>query len=135
LLCQPIRVTQRSRVTGWAVRGRKLPGRLARDDGLSLYAPRSRGPILIAGAPLSYWAGVRGKNPMRYLGGMLGGSWLARLASDLGNSIFDGAWLIANFDAGKPSNTLWGKQYNVWADPRDAEAQPKALAANSVDPR
>ena len=75
------------------------------------------GPILIAGAPLSYWAGVRGKNPMRYLGGMLGGSWLARLTSDLGNGIFDGAWLIANFDSGSPSNTFWGKQYSVWANP------------------
>ena len=27
------------------------------------------GPIMLAGSPLSYWAGVRGKNPMRYLGG------------------------------------------------------------------
>ena len=79
------------------------------------------GPILIAGAPLSYWAGVRGKNPMRYLGGMLGGSWLARLTSDLGNGIFDGAWLVANFDTGKPSNTFWGKQYNVWANPEQQE--------------
>lgn len=79
------------------------------------------GPILIPGAPLSYWAGVRGKNPMRYLGGMLGGSWLARLTSDLGNGIFDGAWLIANFDAGNPSNTLWGKQYSVWANPEQEE--------------
>ena len=79
------------------------------------------GPILIAGAPLSYWAGVRGKNPMRYLGGMLGGSWLARLTSDLGNGIFDGAWLIANFDAGSPSNTFWGKQYNIWANPEQQE--------------
>ena len=79
------------------------------------------GPILIPGAPLSYWAGVRGKNPMRYLGGMLGGSWLARLTSDLGNGIFDGAWLVANFDAGSPSNTFWGKGYNVWANPDQQE--------------
>ena len=79
------------------------------------------GPILIAGAPLSYWAGVRGKNPMRYLGGMLGGSWLTRLTSDLSNGIFDGSWLVANFDSGKPSNTLWGKQYNVWANPEQQE--------------
>jgi hypothetical protein len=79
------------------------------------------GPILIPGAPLSYWAGVRGKNPMRYLGGMLGGSWLARLTSDVGNGIFDGAWLVANFDAGSPSNTFWGKGYNVWADPDQQE--------------
>jgi hypothetical protein len=81
------------------------------------------GPILIPGAPLSYWAGVRGKNPMRYLGGMLGGSWLARLTSDLGSGIFDGAWLIANFDAGKPSNTFWGKGYNVWANPEQQESR------------
>ena len=81
------------------------------------------GPILIAGAPLSYWAGVRGKNPMRYLGGMLGGSWLTRLTSDLSNGLFDGAWLVANFDSGKPSNTLWGKQYNVWAKPEEQESR------------
>jgi pimeloyl-ACP methyl ester carboxylesterase len=29
------------------------------------------GPIIAAGAPLSYWAGVHGENPMRYTGGML----------------------------------------------------------------
>ena len=32
------------------------------------------GPMVIAGAPLSYWGGVRGKNAMRYLGGWYGGS-------------------------------------------------------------
>jgi len=42
------------------------------------------GPILLAGSPLSYWAGVRGRNPMRYLGGALGGTWLTALAGDLG---------------------------------------------------
>jgi pimeloyl-ACP methyl ester carboxylesterase len=75
------------------------------------------GPVVIAGAPLSYWAGVRGKNPMRYLGGLLGGSWLDRLMSDLGNGIFDAAWLVTNFDNLNPANTLWSKQYNVWSDP------------------
>src|SRR5271165_3496362 len=84
-------------------------------------APDLMGPIVVVGSPLSYWAGVHGKNPMRYLGGMLGGSWLARLTSDLGNGIFDGAWLIANFDAGSPSNTFWGKQYNIWANPEQQE--------------
>ena len=33
-------------------------------------------PIVINGAPLSYWAGVTGKNPMRYTGGLSGGSGL-----------------------------------------------------------
>ena len=35
--------------------------------------PELFGPIIIAGAPLSYWAGVRGQYPMRYSGGLLGG--------------------------------------------------------------
>ncbi|QGM97557.1 DUF3141 domain-containing protein [Methylocystis parvus] len=77
--------------------------------------PDLAGPILIAGTPLSYWAGVRGKNPMRYLGGMLGGTWLAELTSDLGDGVFDGAWLVSNFESNNPSNTLWTKQYNVYS--------------------
>src|ERR1700759_3990467 len=35
-------------------------------------------PLILAGAPLAYWAGVHGKYPMRYSGGLLGGSWLTR---------------------------------------------------------
>ena len=35
------------------------------------------GPIVINGAPMSYWAGNDGENPMRYAGGMLGGLWPA----------------------------------------------------------
>ncbi|MBV8070192.1 MAG: DUF3141 domain-containing protein, partial [Acidobacteriaceae bacterium] len=70
----------------------------------------------------SYWGGVHGKNPMRYLGGMLGGSWLDRLTSDLGNGTFDAAWLIANFDNLNPANTLWTKQYKVWANPEREES-------------
>ena len=57
------------------------------------------GPIMLAGSPLSYWAGVHGKNPIRYLGGMLGGTWMTALAGDLGNGIFDGANLVANFES------------------------------------
>ena len=33
---------------------------------------------------LSYWAGIKGENPMRYTGGLLGGSWLTALTGDLG---------------------------------------------------
>jgi hypothetical protein len=73
------------------------------------------GPLIIAGAPLSYWAGVRGKYPMRYSGGLLGGSWLTALTSDLGGGKFDGAWLVQNFENMNPSNTLWTKQYNVYS--------------------
>jgi len=75
------------------------------------------GPMVFAGAPLSYWAGVRGKNAMRYLGGWYGGTWLDRMISDIGNGIFDAAWLVANFDNLNPANTFWTKQYTVWANP------------------
>lgn len=77
--------------------------------------PDLAGPIMLAGAPLSYWAGVHGKNPMRYLGGVLGGTWLTALTGDLGHGIFDGAHLIANFESGNPANTYWQKQYNVYS--------------------
>jgi pimeloyl-ACP methyl ester carboxylesterase len=73
------------------------------------------GPILLAGSPLSYWAGVHGRNPMRYLGGLLGGTWLTALAGDLGHGIFDGANLVANFESLNPANTYWDKAYNVYS--------------------
>ena len=77
--------------------------------------PDLPGPIILAGSPLSYWAGVRGKNPLRYLGGMLGGTWLTALAGDVGHGIFDGANLVANFERMHPDNTYWEKAYNVYA--------------------
>ena len=82
---------------------------------LAALRPELFGPIIIAGAPLSYWAGVHGKYPMRYSGGLLGGSWLTALTSDLGAGKFDGAWLVQNFESQNPSNTLWTKQYNVYS--------------------
>jgi pimeloyl-ACP methyl ester carboxylesterase len=78
--------------------------------------PELFGPIVVAGAPVSYWAGWRGKNPMRYSGGMLGGSWLTALTGDLGDGRFDGAWLVQNFENLNPANTLWTKQYNLYAN-------------------
>ncbi|NGO88765.1 MAG: DUF3141 domain-containing protein [Halomonas sp.] len=74
------------------------------------------GPILIAGAPLSYWAGEHGKAPMRYTGGMVGGSWITALTSDMGNGLFDGAWLVQNFERLNPANTYWKKQYHLYAN-------------------
>ena len=83
---------------------------------MSAIHPEHVGPIMLAGSPLSYWAGVHGKNPMRYLGGLLGGTWLTSLAGDLGNGIFDGANLVANFESMHPDNTYWKKIYNVYSN-------------------
>ena len=82
---------------------------------LAAIRPELFGPIIIAGSPLSYWAGVRGKNPMRYSGGLLGGSWWTAFTSDLGHGNFDGAWLVQNFENQNPANTLWTKQYNLYS--------------------
>lgn len=82
---------------------------------LASLRPELFGPVIVAGAPLAYWAGVHGKYPMRYSGGLLGGSWLTALSSDLGAGKFDGAWLVQNFENQNPSNTLWSKQYNVFS--------------------
>jgi hypothetical protein len=82
---------------------------------MAAITPGRTGPIMLAGSPLSYWAGVRGKNPMRYLGGMLGGTWLTALSGDLGHGIFDGANLVANFESLNPANTYWSKAYNVYS--------------------
>lgn len=82
---------------------------------VAMLRPDLFGPVLLPGSPMSYWQGVHGKNPMRYAGGLLGGSWLTELASDLGNGKFDGAYLIGNFDSLNPANTFFKKLYDVYA--------------------
>jgi pimeloyl-ACP methyl ester carboxylesterase len=81
---------------------------------LAAMRPELFGPIIVAGSPLSYWAGVRGHHPMRYTGGLLGGSWLTALICDLGSGKFDGAWLVNNFENLNPANTYWTKHYNLY---------------------
>src|SRR5512134_2602959 len=82
--------------------------------------PADTGPIVINGAPMSYWGGAfqegAGDNPMRYAGGMLGGTWLSSFVADLGDGVFDGAYLVQNFENLNPANTLWDKYYHVYAN-------------------
>ncbi len=82
--------------------------------------PDDTGPIVINGAPMSYWGGAwaegEGDNPMRYAGGNLGGTWLSSLTADLGDGIFDGAYLVENFENLNPANTFWDKYYHLYAN-------------------
>ena len=57
---------------GWAVAG------------LAAVRPELTGPVAFVGAPLSYWAGADSQNPMRYNGGIFGGTWPGNLLADLG---------------------------------------------------
>ncbi len=84
--------------------------------------PDITGPLILNGSPLSYWAGTDGGSSMRYKGGLLGGTWPASLAADLGNGKFDGANLVKGFEDLNPSNTLWKKKYNLYKSV-DTEAE------------
>jgi len=86
---------------------------------LAASRPDIAGPCVINGAPMSYWSGNDGDNPMRYAGGLAGGAWLALFASDLGGGKFDGAHLVQNFENLNPANALWKKYYHLWANVDD----------------
>ena len=87
---------------------------------LAVSDQENTGPIVINGAPMSYWGGAwqegEGDNPMRYAAGLLGGTWPASLMADLGNGVFDGAYLVENFENLNPANTFWDKHYNLFAN-------------------
>ncbi|MGO9922168.1 MAG: DUF3141 domain-containing protein [Isosphaeraceae bacterium] len=87
---------------GWAVAG------------LAAVRPELTGPVAFIGAPLSYWAGADSQNPMRYNGGICGGTWPGSLLADLGGGIIDGAWFVQNFEHLDPANTFWKKPYNLY---------------------
>ena len=72
------------------------------------------GAAVLNGSPLSYWAGEPGVNPMRIMGGFVGGVWLAHFLSDLNQDRFDGAWLVQNFEGLKPGNALFEKYANLF---------------------
>jgi pimeloyl-ACP methyl ester carboxylesterase len=83
---------------------------------LNATRPELFGPLMVVGAPVSYWAGSSTLNPMRYAGAALGGSWLASFTADLGADRFDGAYLVENFEKLNPANTLWSRYYKLWSN-------------------
>jgi len=85
-------------------------------------SPELAGPVIINGAPMSYWAGNLGANPMRYLGGLGGGALPAVMMADLGDGLFDGASLVSNFENLNPANSFFEKYYHLYAN-IDTEAE------------
>jgi len=83
---------------------------------LAATRPELTGPIVIAGVPLSPWAGRAGQNPLRYLGGWVGGALPAQLSADLGGGLFDGAALVSNFETMNPGRDLWRKYADLFGE-------------------
>lgn len=80
------------------------------------------GASVLNGSPLSYWAGEPGVNPMRIMGGFVGGVWLNHFLADLNQDRFDGAWLVQSFENLKPGNALFEKYANLFTK-IDTEAE------------
>jgi pimeloyl-ACP methyl ester carboxylesterase len=83
--------------------------------------PDLTGPIVVNGAPVAPWSGRVGENPMRYNAGVLGGTWIPMLLSDLGGGLFDGAHLVQNFELLNPGRTLFRKYTDLFRDADTAE--------------
>lgn len=84
--------------------------------------PDVTGPMVINGAPLSYWAGEAGVNPMRLNGGLNGGSWGVAFLTDLNAGELDGAWLVQNFENLNPAKAKFRKLYDLF-DKVDTERE------------
>jgi hypothetical protein len=88
---------------------RQLPGGMGDHDPWQRSGRVVRSVDRMRDAPLSYWAGVRGKNPMRYSGGCLAaaGDGAHRRLGRSGSSMVLGWYRISKTRI--PSNTLWSK--------------------------
>lgn len=83
--------------------------------------PALTGPVVLNGAPMSYWGGKVGQDPLRYSGGLNAGIVPALLSADLGGGIFDGAYLVQNFEGLNPGATKFSKYADVFANPEGAK--------------
>lgn len=79
--------------------------------------PDITGPIVMNGAPVAAWSGEIGVDPMRYKAGVNGGTWLAMMSADINNGVFDGAWLVNNFEQMNPYRNYIGKYYDLYKNP------------------
>ncbi|WP_454916521.1 DUF3141 domain-containing protein [Xanthobacter sediminis] len=76
--------------------------------------PDITGPLVLNGAPVETWSGDVGANPMRYNAGVLGGQVQPMFWSDYGDGVFDGAWLVLNFEMLNPGRTWFRKYYDLF---------------------
>jgi pimeloyl-ACP methyl ester carboxylesterase len=81
------------------------------------------GPVVFNGAPMAYWSGRVGENPMRYNGGLMGGVLPAMVLADLSGGKFDGAWLVQNFEFLNPARNFFTQYYDFFRAVDEEEAR------------
>lgn len=76
--------------------------------------PDITGPLVLNGAPVETWSGEIGRNVIRYNAGLVGGQIMPMMLSDLGYGVFDGAWLVLNFELLNPARNYFRKYYDYF---------------------
>ncbi len=82
---------------------------------LAATRPELFGPIIIPGSPLSYWAGVEGREPDALHRRPVRRQLADRADQRPRRGKFDGAYLVGNFENLNPANTYWTKNYDLWS--------------------
>jgi pimeloyl-ACP methyl ester carboxylesterase len=82
--------------------------------------PDDTGPIVIVGAPMSYWGGAwsegEGDNPMRYSGGLLGAPGSPRSPPTSAQARSTAPISVQNFENLNPANTSGTSTYQLFAN-------------------
>ena len=73
--------------------------------------------IVLNGASILSQFGKFGENPMRYIGGLWGGTYQFIVWSNLSGGKFSGAWLSTNFEQFKPLRNYVSKSFDLYQDP------------------
>ena len=85
--------------------------------------PDISGPLVINGAPLAYWSGRLGENPMRYNGGLLGGALPALLlVRSRRRRVRRRPSRHAISSSSIRAATIFGKYYDLFAAPEKSRA-------------
>jgi hypothetical protein len=94
--------------------------------------PEDTGPIVINGAPMSYWGGAWQEAKATIRCATRAACWAARGSRRcvrLGDGVFDGAYLVENFENLNPANTFWDKYYHLYAN---VDTERRASSSSSA---
>ncbi len=101
---------------------------------LAASEPDDAGALVINGAPMSYWGGAwsegEGDNPMRYMGGLLGGTRLVVASPPTSATGCSTARTSSRTSrTSNPANTFWDKYYRLLRQHRHASRRASSSSS------